>query len=425
MSIYTLSLNCVNHDSSLAVFKDDKVIFFHKAERSSRIKHDYSFDLDIINYIKNKIVKDIDILIIGSQPTSVVDHIYRSFKIKKTVLLKNLSSECQKLIEKNKLENFTHHSSHAMSGFYMSPFDEAVCLVADAVGESFTFPTEDAIKQNKLGKPNMHVYGIRGHETTSIFEINKNYRIKSLYKRSQAFPVLLHDVKSLGVIPISHIGAGLHHYGNPLKRFKKFNFVSDMSQHSDIGIMYQTISMHLNFGVDGSGKVMGLSAYGENDPALPPFLAGDTIYANSNLFLMGRELNYHLHPELFTDLSFQKKANLAYSMQRTLEKAFLHHAEFIKQNSKIRNLVIGGGCALNILGISLIKQHYPEFNIYVDPIADDATHAIGQGIHFYNLLAANCNSQKANVFNSIYLGPEYQTTQMIRDIDEYMAQFNN
>jgi predicted NodU family carbamoyl transferase len=159
---------------------------------------------------------------------------------------------------------------------------------------------------------------------------------------------------------------------------------------------------------------MGLSAYGDPNNNLPEFLNSNTIYSNNNLFCQERKLNRILFPELFDDqLTFQTRANLAYELQRASEKIFLEYASFVNKNSKIKNLVIGGGCALNILGVSAIKREFPEFNIFVDPIASDATHSIGMGIHYYNLIKMNGNLQKSNAFDSIYTGIEYSKEEML------------
>lgn len=417
MNFYTLSLNLSQHDSSVAVFENDQLVFFNQAERYTKIKHDFIISIDVIKYILENITNTIDILVVGSHLTEnkhVIEFILQHFKTDTVIINRNLSDECIKIIKENGIEYLTHHNSHAMSAFYMSPFDEAVCLIVDALGSPFNIPNNKSIKQNQNG--------INGSETTSILEISKNYKIKTLYKRAQTLPVTLTNINDK-ILPISNIGVDLLSLSeNPINRFYNQNYKFETSTNNDIGIMYDTISLHLKFGIFGSGKVMGLSAYGKEDATLPPFLVNDTIYSNSNLFCLGRELNHILYPELFGEISFEKKANLAYSVQKALEKIFLHHIEFIKQNSKIKNLVIGGGCALNILGVSLIKKHYPEFNIFVDPIAHDATHAIGEGIHFYNILGTKCKLEKKNNFNSIYLGPKYDEQTMNSQIDEYIRQ---
>lgn len=417
MNLYTLSLNLSQHDSSVAVFRNDQLVFFNQAERYTKIKHDSIISVDVIKHIFENITNTIDILVIGSHLTEnkpAIEFILQNFKTDKVIINRNLSDECLEIIRENNIEYLTHHNSHAMSAFYMSPFDEAVCLIVDALGSPFNIPNNQSIKQNQSG--------IHGSETTSILEISKNYKIKTLYKRSQTLPVMLTNINDR-VFPISHVGVDLRSLNeDPFNRFKNEKYRFDVSTNNDIGIMYDTISLHLKFGIFGSGKVMGLSAYGKEDPTLPPFLVDNSIYSNNNLFSLGRELNHILYPELFGEISFDKKANLAYSVQKALEKIFLHHVEFIKQNSKIRNLVIGGGCALNILGVSLIKEHYPEFNIFVDPIAHDATHAIGEGIHFYNILGTRCKLEKKTNFNSIYLGPKYDEQTMNEQIDGYIHQ---
>ena len=112
--------------------------------------------------------------------SKIVEFVTKKFKVKKLVLTHNPPHECQKLNDKHQVENFTHHSSHALSAFYMSPFEDAVCLVMDAVGSDFTYPNEDWFRINKV----KDIEGIRGHETTSIFEISKNYKLNRLYQIS-------------------------------------------------------------------------------------------------------------------------------------------------------------------------------------------------------------------------------------------------
>jgi predicted NodU family carbamoyl transferase len=163
-----------------------------------------------------------------------------------------------------------------------------------------------------------------------------------------------------------------------------------------------------------------LSAYGNELNSLPPFLFKDTTQSNNNLFSIDKKIIKQFYPELYGELTFQQKADMAYEVQKALEKTFLYHAEFISKNSKIKNLVIGGGCALNILGISAIKEKYPEFNIFVDPIAHDGTHSIGAGLQQYKNMVAKGNLKKANHFNSIYTGPKYDLEMMNSCIDNFL-----
>jgi carbamoyltransferase len=413
MSYYTLAIQTLGHDASVALFEDEKLIFFLQAERATRKKNDVLFNLKPFEYIRNKITKKIDLLVAHGFKTmntllpeekscmQIYDKITQMFEFGKIIE----TSERRGTINlKNDFTKYSHHCSHAISAFYMSPFDEAVCLIVDALGSGYVIQNP----KNNLG--------VGGSENTSILEIDSRYRRNYLYKKSQCGPVYVKDS-----IPVFSSNGGISELIDPKIGFDKIPYKFDASAHMDIGNMYETITRHLKMGANGYGKVMGLSAYGKADNNLPPFLIGDTIYSNNNLFGCGRELNYNLYPELFEELTFQQKADLAYEVQRALEKVFLHHAQFIKENSKIRNLIVGGGCALNILGVSIIKEKHPEFNIFVDPIANDATHSIGLGIHHYNVERMQGTLiKKPQGLETIYLGPEYDLNELEQTIEHFM-----
>lgn len=416
MSYYTLSVNWINHDSSVCLFEDDRLIYFVQSERFSRKKHDWDIDPKCFDYIYSNITKIIDLLVL--LPYGNINEY--------DILFKTITDkfQCKRIIDREqfKIDNkishdleeiqtcWSHHCTHALSAFYLSPFDEAVCLIIDAMGSSY-FLGDDRIKIAKFGDTN----GIFGTENCSILELSKNYNKKYLYKRSQCAPFIMDNATSRTRFAF---GAGLQEHDK--NRFNKFPYKFDASWHLDIGGMYVSVSQHLGFGTNGAGKVMGLSAYGSENKNIPPMLVENTILGNNNLFTLSRQIDSQIYPELFEEMTFELGADLAYAVQKALEKNFLARAEFILENSKMRNLVIGGGCALNILGISLIKQTYPEFNIFVDPIANDATHSIGLGINYYNQIRMNGRLEKKSHFNSIYLGPKYDENEMRTKIDDFL-----
>lgn len=404
MSIYTLSIYQLSHDTSSSLFKDDELIFYCQSERLSRIKHDSIIPENLIEEISKHTTK-LDLIVIHpmirDNAQQILKKLKTNFRCNKTIVFNEEFDE----------KSLKHHDTHALSAFYLSPYDEAVCLIFDASGSEYTIVSD---KDPRLG--------IRGVETTSIYEMSNNYQLKHLYKKSQCAPVSIAEAQSASKtkLGIYNINGGFK--DNPKYRFKKFNYKFDASTHMDIGGMYHTVTTHLGYNMFNAGIVMGLSAYGKAENNLPNFLMGDTILSNNNLFNQDRTFNYNLYPELFEELTFQQKADMAYEVQRALEKFFLTHAEFIKQNSKIKNLVIGGGCALNILGVSAIKQKYPEFNIFVDPIAFDSTHSIGLGIEFYNRMFMNNELKKKKNFRSIFLGPKYESSEIENAIEKFMEE---
>lgn len=423
MSFYTLCISSYWHDGSVSLFEEDKLIFFSHSERFSRIKASHKILDEVYLYIQENITKEIDLCIIdvvSGDRFQLLCKLQNFFKIKKHLSDELIKHTNTALFNPGIKENHSHHCTHALSAFYQSPFEECVCLVVDAIGSAYNLPSDENLLKKSLGT----MGGIRGFESTSIIEVSKNFERKTLYKRSQYLPTMFQitNIQSGKVVfPWPYIGGGLLEYiPNPFDRFNSFGYEFDASNHMDIGNMYDSITRHLNMGICSEGKVMGLSAYGKHDDSIPPFLNDGTILSNNNLFVGGRELNFKLYPQLFENLDFQKRANLAYAVQKALEKMFLHYAELIKNKSKSRNLVIGGGCALNILGVSLIKKHYPEFNIFVDPIANDATHSIGVGVHYYNLIHKNGRMEKNNNFDSIYLGPKYKESEINSKIDAFI-----
>lgn len=426
MIFYTLVINIYGHDTSIALFGDDEILSFIQCERLERHKHTAHITKKNevwFEYIRANFTEHIDLLVTSQQVPSkhINEYIQQNFKIDKVINFNEYQDNA--IVDPKKPQYQSHHCSHAQSAFYQSPFDEAVCLVIDALGSSYKVAANVVTTNNEK-------IGVFGTECTSILEIDSSYKRNYLYKKSQYTPVRFLTLRDkfdlIYDAPLFNFNGGLMSWSEDPEAeesvfYKDINYVFDASTHMDIGNMYETITRHLRMGHSGYGKVMGLSAYGNPNNNLPPFLMGDTIFSNSNLFTLTRELNDMLYPQLkFKNLSFQDKANIAYELQRSLEKVFLHHAEFIKNNSKIKNLVIGGGCALNILGVSAIKEKYPEFNIFVDPIANDATHAIGMGIHFYNVYKMKGKLKKTNKFKSIYTGPKYEIEQMRKDIDLFL-----
>jgi len=406
MSYYTLSIHAIGHDGSGSLFKDDKLILFCGGERHTRIKSGKTISEKFLKCIEKE-TSTIDLLILYCDNDDILSKILGMFTCKKIITKessKQLKYTARKLELYNEKNNFSHHDAHAMSAFYISPFRNAIALIVDGFGDHFYLNNNESHS------------AIIAAETTSIIEIDEKYQRKLQYKRLQYIPAKKHQDGIFAGMCAHAFDGGLT---NVIEKSKNLNFKCDLTTHLDIGNMYHTIAKHLNFGFTGSGKVMGLSAYGNPVNSLPPFLVDDTIYSNANLFSHDILIDVSIYPNLHDELSFQDKADMAYEVQRSLEKIFLKHAEFIKQNSKIKNLLIGGGCALNILGASIIKEKYPEFNIFVDPIANDASQSIGMGLFFIKRFYHD-SLEKKETPNNIYWGPEYDLTEISKKIDQFL-----
>ena len=162
---YILGISCYYHDSAAALIKNGEIISAVQEERFSRKKHDSRFPSNAIKYClkENNIdLRDIKHIIYYEKPLLTFERLLetylgtapngiRSFIAAMQLWLKEklfLKSELKKNLKKiqnyfTSCKNFEisnllfaeHHQSHAAAAFYPSPFNEAVILCMDGVGE--------------------------------------------------------------------------------------------------------------------------------------------------------------------------------------------------------------------------------------------------------------------------------------------------
>ena len=158
--INILGISAFYHDSAAALIQDGEIIAAAQEERFSRIKHDERFPQNAIKYVLeegNVKLDQIDYVVFFEKPFLKFERLletylafapngFQSFSAAMPIWLR------EKLFQKKFLfdllqdldENFKdikkikfseHHYSHAASAFYPSPFDEAIILTLDGVGE--------------------------------------------------------------------------------------------------------------------------------------------------------------------------------------------------------------------------------------------------------------------------------------------------
>jgi carbamoyltransferase len=359
------------HDSSLCFLEDEKVFLCVQEERISKIKQDATHPFSSIKLIK-KYFDEIDNLIFVN--CNFDYEYYLNFLLKENVVIKNYH-----------VDRGQHHVFHAASAFYGSGFDDAICLVIDGWGAGFD-----------LGN-------IQGNETTSIYYASYPANFDLLYKNIYYNPELMSksdEIKSL-----------------------EDKYKWECSSHLDVGVAYGTVSKHIGFGRNNPGKTMGLSSYGIDDDSLPEFNIRNTIHTDKNLLLSDRSINEKLFPEMIcSENDLQKKANIAYKVQKYLEKVFLHRVkQALELKPDCKNLVFSGGCALNILGNSSIKKNFPDINFYVDPIANDACQAYGASKYYYYKYT---ECMKKDPLHSLYTGPKYDLDEIKKLVEYEVMKYN-
>ena len=156
---YILGISSFYHDSAVALINNGEIISAVQEERFTRIKHDASFPINSIKFVlnySNITLDDIDYVVFYDKPFLKFERLtetylanvpkgFLSFQksmpiwLKEKLFLKTiifrLLKKISKNFDKNKLLFSEHHFSHAASAFYPSPFEKAVVLTLDGVGE--------------------------------------------------------------------------------------------------------------------------------------------------------------------------------------------------------------------------------------------------------------------------------------------------
>lgn len=369
-----VAISIQNHNASICILENEKILLLLQEERVSRIKNDSSIPFKMLNYI-SMYTKYIDYLCLANITEKVKNIIYEFLDSNQIKVYNNI------------IDSENHHLYHASSAFYGSGYEESVCLVIDGWGRCFND------KKNRL----------IARETTTLYYASYPNNFNPIYK-------------NLWYCPNDEFSQDFIDYFEGL-----FDYDVDLNYHLDIGVMYGTITDHLGYScIGGQGKTMGLFSYGSPNKKIPNILCENSILANMNLFRSNRSLNTKLFPYL-KDMDFQKKADLAYALQKALEKVFLERIDYIIEKTKCSNIVFSGGCALNVVGNSEIRKNFPKIKFYVDPIANDACQSFGLAKFNYHKLTNNTNHTK---LDNLYLGANYDVSKNKDTIKKIVNRYN-
>jgi carbamoyltransferase len=373
--MYILGLSFFYHDSAAALLQDGLLIAAAEEERFSRTKHDHGFphlaiefclrhagitanDLDYVVFYEKPLVKFERILMstLGTFPKS-----WRAFGeamvtwFDEKLWIKSLIAE-RIGVSTEKILFTDHHTAHAASAFFASPFDEAAILTIDGVGE-WTTATMG------YGKA---VWD--GHQEGMQNQI-----------------VLTHE-----------------------QRFP----------HS-LGLLYSAFTAFLGFEVnEGEYKVMGMSPYGEPryvDKVDKLF----KVYEDGSFWMNMDYFSYHYSAENTYNYNFiklfgqprkhesefftpkvnpavdpnspkakenQYYADVAASIQLVTEETMLKMARAVQKQTGSKRLCMAGGVGLNSKANGRILEEAGFDELFIQPAAGDSGGALGAALYVYHVL---------------------------------------
>ena len=169
-----LGISAFYHDSSASIIIDGKIIAAAQEERFTRKKHDPSYPENAIKFVlshANLKLSEVNQIVFFEKPFLKFERLletymafapkgFKSFSLSMPIWLREKLFQKKFLFDKlkehdknfndiTKIKFSEHHYSHAASAFFPSPFEEAIILTLDGVGEWAT--TTVAIgKKNKL-----------------------------------------------------------------------------------------------------------------------------------------------------------------------------------------------------------------------------------------------------------------------------------
>lgn len=368
---YIIGVSSYYHDSSVCLFKNNRLVFACEEEKFTGIKHDSGFPHNTIKYILSNFnikISDIEMVCYYEDPKIKMERVLDNckkqlftnpFYVFKTLhkFLKNrseLNDEIRKL--GGKVFYSKHHDSHLYYSTFSSPFKESINISIDGVGE------KDTATYSKL------IGGKINPQTISEYP------------------------------------------------------------HS-VGLFYSAMTAFLGFKPnEGEYKVMGLSAYGSPKKyskvlkELIQFVDGKII-CDMSCFNWDRSTKTMFNYKLTKKLGLLPRTpdtpittdheNLASAVQLRYEEILFDIVNYYSDEQT--NLTLGGGCAYNGLANGKIYDNTKIKHLWIPPSPSDAGSAIGACVNYI----INEKNQTPIIDNSPFLGPSYRVSKHTEKYKKY------
>jgi len=379
------------HDSAAALIHNGEIVAAVQEERFSRIKHDAKFPKNSILYLLSECDKygyEVDAIIFYEKPFLKFERLletyvanapygFTSFKKAMPVWLREKLFQKNLIIKeiKNIIKNFDesnlyfseHHLSHAASAFYPSPYEEAIILTLDGVGEWATTTIS-------IGKKN---------NIEIIKEINFPHSIGLLYSAFTyylGFKVNSGEYKVMGLAP----------YGKP--RYKDI-ILSKLIDLKDDG----SFRLNMKYFNYATGLTMINSKF-------------EKIFGIARRNSESKLTQFHM--------------DIACSIQEAIEEIIIKITNDISIKYNIKNLCLAGGVALNCVANSKIIKEKFFNNVWIQPAAGDAGGALGAALLlWYKELNSIRSNNKIDKMKGSFLGPEYDNDYIQKELNEVGAKY--
>jgi len=395
--MYILGINAYHGDSSACLIKDGSLITAVEEERFRRIKHWAGFPEKAVKHCLWSAglgLEDIDYIAINRNPKAnlykkvlftlrkrpsfalIKDSLKNALKVKdiKIIMSERLGMKGQKI--KAELYHIEHHRVHMASAFFVSPFERAAILSIDGFGDFVST-----------------MMGIgEGNKIEVIDQVNFPHSLGLFYTaltQYLGFPKYGDEYKVMG----------LSAYGRPVY-LEEMEEIVRLKQNG-------RFELNLDYFVHHSEGVSML--WEDSEPIL------GRAYSDRLIEKFGPERRYG---EPITE----HHQNIAASLQAMYEKAFFHILNYLYERTKIKNLCLAGGCALNSVANGKIFDNTPFKEVYIQPAANDAGGSLGAAYYLYHQIFGK---QRNFIMDRAYWGPDFSEAEISEKLKVKSEELNN
>jgi len=387
-----LGISAFYHDSAACLLKNGKIIAAAQEERFSRKKHDSRYPHHAIEFIlnySNMKLSEIDQIVFFEKPFLKFERLLETYVafaprgfvsfakampiwikeklFQKNLLFNKLKKHDQNFKSDKNIFFSDHHLSHAASAFFPSPFEEAVVLTADGVGEWATTTIAVGKKNDLEIKKEIHF----PHSLGLLY---------SAFTYYTGFKVNSGEYKLMGLAP----------YGNPIYEDK----IKEIVDIKDDGT-FRLDQKYFNY---ATGLTMTNDRFNDLFGQKPRNSKNEKI------------TQFHM--------------DIAASIQRVTEEIMIKLVKAIRQEYNIKNLCLAGGVALNCVANGKILKEKIFDNIWIQPAAGDAGGSLGAALALWHI-----EQKKERVINSnddmkgSYLGTEFDQEEIEKELKSVGANF--
>ncbi|MDC0533531.1 carbamoyltransferase [Candidatus Pelagibacter sp.] len=388
-----LGISAFYHDSAATIIIDGEIIAAAQEERFTRIKHDSNYPYNAVEFVlkfANLKLSEIDAVVFYEKPFLKFERLLETYVamapkgflqfskamptwlreklFQKNLLLKFLKKHDKNFNSPKKMFFSEHHLSHAASAFFPSPFEEAIILTADGVGEWAT--TTLAIgNSNKLEiKKEIHF----PHSLGLLY---------SAFTYYTGFKVNSGEYKLMGLAPY-----GYSKYDNIIE--KELIDIKD----------------------DGSFRL---------NQKYFNYTTGMTMINEKFNNLFGQRPRDSKKEKIT-----QFHMDIAASIQKVTEKVIIKIAKAIRKEYGVKNLCLAGGVALNCVANGKLLEEKIFDNIWIQPAAGDAGGSLGAALALWHVeLKQKRHISKNDSMKGSYLGNEFTQEQIEHELRSVGAKF--